>query len=125
MRLNQELGSSQKSTWFMLHGLRKAAKTGVGPLADPVEVDEACKGDKRQNRSRKRRVKLAGRRAVAKTSPVGAMDLATNQATAKADSSTDKETSQGCVNEIAAEDPLVYTDEADASEGRDCTHEAV
>ena len=40
MRLHRELGISQKSAWFILHRLRKAAETGVGPFAGPVEVDE-------------------------------------------------------------------------------------
>jgi len=40
MRLHREIGISQKSAWFMLHRIRKAAEAGAGPFAGPVEVDE-------------------------------------------------------------------------------------
>ena len=63
MKLHRELGVTQKSAWFMLHRLRKAAETGVGP----VEGDETYMGGKRRNMSTKRRAKLTGRGAVGKT----------------------------------------------------------
>ena len=96
MKLHRELGISQKSAWFMLHRLRKppqGAETGVGPFAGPIEVDETYMGGKRKNMSTKRRKKLTGRGPVGKTAVVGAKDRATKQVSAKAVTSTDKETS--------------------------------
>ena len=125
MKLHRELGISQKSAWFMLHRLRKAAETGVGPFAGPVEVDETYMGGKRKNMSTKRRKKLTGRGPVGKTAVVGAKDRATKQVSAKAVTSTDKETLQRFVSDVADENARVYTDEAAAYEGMANTHEAV
>ena len=125
MKLHRELGISQKSAWFMLHRLRKAAETGVSPFAGPVEVDETYMGGKRKNMSTKRRKKLTGRGPVGKTAVVGAKDRATKQVSAKAVTSTDKETLQRFVSDVADENARVYTDEAAAYEGMANTHEAV
>ena len=69
MRLHRELGITQKSAWFMLHRLRKAAESGHGMFAGPVEVDETYMGGKRANMSNAKRKPLAntGRGAVGKT----------------------------------------------------------
>ena len=125
MRLHRELGISQKSAWFMLHRLRKAAESGVSPFAGPVEVDETYIGGKRHNMSTKRRAELTGRGAVGKTAVVGAKDRATKQVAAKAITSTDKATLQEFVSAVARESARVYTDEAQAYEGMANAHESV
>ena len=79
MKLYRELGITQKSAWFMLHRLRRAAEAGNGAFAGPVEVDETYMGGKRANMSNARRKELAGagRGAVGKTAVAGAKDRAT------------------------------------------------
>lgn len=125
MRLHRELDISQKSAWFMLHRLRKAAETGVSPFAGPVEVDETYFGGERHNMSTKRRAELSGRGVAGKAAVVGAKDRATNQVADKAVASTDKGTLQGFVDAVARENARVYTDEAAAYEGMAHAHEAV
>ena len=49
MKLHRELGITQKSAWFMLHRLRKAAESGSGMFSGPVEADETYIGGKRAN----------------------------------------------------------------------------
>ena len=40
LKLHRELGITQKSAWFMLHRLRKAAESGDRQFSGPVEADE-------------------------------------------------------------------------------------
>ena len=125
MRLHRELGINQKSAWFMLHRLRKAAEIGSGPFAGPVEVDETYMGGKRHNMSSKQRAGLTGRGAVGKTAVVGAKDRATKRVAAKVVRTTDKSTLQGFIAAVVRESARVYTDEARAYEGMANAHEAV
>ena len=127
MKLHRELGITQKTAWFMLHRLRKAAEASNGAFAGPVEVDETYMGGKRANMSNARRKELAGtgRGAVGKTAVVGVKDRATKQVAAKVAEHTDAATLQGFVIENAAPDATVYTDEASAYEGLPMPHESV
>ena len=119
MKLHRELGITQKSAWFMLHRLRKAAEASNGAFTGPVECDETYMGGKRANMSNAKRKELAGtgRGAVGKTAAVGAKDRATKQVRAQVVESTDKPTLQGFVVENTVPGATVYTDEASAYEG--------
>ena len=129
MKLHRELGITQKSAWFMLHRLRKAAESGAGLFSGPVEVDETYMGGKRKNMSNEKRRELAeqgaGRGSVGKTAVVGAKDRATKQVRAKVVRETDKPTLQGFVIRNSSPDATVYTDEAPAYEGLPQPHESV
>ena len=129
MKLHRELGITQKSAWFMLHRLRKAAESGAGVFSGPVEVDETYMGGKRANMSNAKRRELAerdvGRGSVGKTAVVGVKDRSTKQVRAKVVRTTDKPTLQGFVVRNSSPDAIVYTDEAAAYEGLPMLHDSV
>ena len=127
MKLHRDLGVTQKTAWFMLHRIREAF-AGIEPIFDgPVEVDETYVGGKRANMSNAKRKELkgTGRGAVGKTAVVGMKDRATNQVTARVIERTDKKTLQGFVDEHAAPDATLYTDDASAYKGSGRPHETV
>ena len=127
MRLHRELGITQKSAWFMLHRLRKAAENGAGLFEGPVEVDETYMGGKRANMSNAKRSELAdtGRGAVGKTAIVGVKDRDTNRVSAQVVERTDKPTVHGFVAEHVSPDATVYTDDALVYETLPYRHETV
>ena len=129
MRLHRELGITQKSAWFMLHRLRKAAESGAGMFTGPVEADETYVGGKRKNMSNAKRRELAdagfGRGPSGKTAVVGVKDRATKQVRAKVTERLDAPALQGFVVDNTAPDATVYTDEASAYEGLPRRHESV
>ena len=127
MRLHRELGITQKSAWFMLHRLRKAAEAGSVVFNGPVEVDETFVGGTRRNmsNSQRRDLKDTGRGAVGKTAVVGIKDRETGQVSAQVVDNTTKETLQGFVVRHVTGMATVYTDEATAYAGLPFYHEAV
>ncbi len=66
MRLHREVGITQKSAWFLLHRLRKAARPGNDPFTGPVVVDETCVGGKRKTMPNAKRQQLTSRGGVGK-----------------------------------------------------------
>ena len=127
MRLHRELGITQKSAWFMLHRLRKAAESSAGMFAGPVEVDETYVGGKRANMSNAKRAELAdaGRGAVGKAAIVGIKDRETNQVAARVVERTDKPTLHGFVSAHTDPGAKVYTDDALVYETLPFDHETV
>ena len=130
MKLHRELGSIQKSAWFMLHRLRKAAEvTHPERFSGPAEGDEVAIGGKRRNMSNAKRRELAapgvGRGSVGKTIVSGVKDRPTKHVRAKVVEATDKPTLEGFAVENTEPDATVYTVEASANEGLPRHHESV
>jgi len=127
MRLHREVGITQKSAWFLLHRLRKAAESGKSPFAGPVEVDETYVGGKRKNMPNAKRKPMTGRGGVGKSMVVGAKDRDTNAIQAEVIRTNDTATLVPFVTETVADAATVYTDEASAYEKLPVTltHETV
>ena len=125
MKLHRDLEVTQKTAWFLSMRIRFALSQGGNQFAGPVEVDETYVGGKRKNMPASKRKELTGRGPVGKTAVVGAKDRATNQVAATVVDSTDKATLQGFVEDHAAEDATVYTDDARAYEGMKFDHGTV
>lgn len=119
MRLHRELGITQKSAWFMLHRLRKAAENGRSVFSGPVEVDETSIGGRRANMSNAERKRLAdtGRGPVGKAAIVGMKDRESNAVRAKVVEHADKATLQRFVTEHTEPEATIYTDEAKSLRG--------
>ena len=127
MRLHRELGITQKSAWFMLQRLRKAAEAGNVVFRGPIEVDETFVGGIRKNMSNEERKALAGtgRGTVGKIAVAGVKDRETNQVSAEVVDNTDKDTLQKFVVRHVQGKATVYSDDAEAYRGLPFPHETV
>ena len=127
MKLHRDIGVTQKTAWFMLHRIREAFADAASAFEGPVEVDESYFGGKRKNMSNARRKELegTGRGPVGKTAVVGMKDRETKQVVAKVIERTDGETLRGFVEDHAAPDATLYTDDASAYRGTGREHETV
>ena len=119
MRLHRELGITQKSAWFMLHRLRKAAENGQSVFSGPVEVDETYIGGRRANLSNAERKRLAdaGRGPVGKAAIVGMKDRESNAVRAKVVAHADKATLQRFVTEHTEPEATIYTERPKPTRG--------
>ena len=127
MKLHRDIGVKQQTAWFMLHRIRQAWAGGRnGPrFSGPVEVDETYIGGKRRNMSKAKRAKLTGRGAVGKMAVAGAKDRATNRVSAGVVENPDQPTLHAFVEDHAAPEAIVYTDDAAAYKGIPFRHESV
>ena len=126
LKLHRELGIGQKTAWFMLQGLRKAAENQEPMFSGPAEVDETYFGGKRKNMSKSKRATMTGRGTAGKTAVVGVKDRTTGKVAAEFVHSTDSETLQGFVRYQVKVGSTVYTDDASAYVGlTDYAHSSV
>ena len=115
MKLHRDLGVSQKTAWFMLHRIREAwAEQLPGAFAGPVEADETFVGGKAKNMHAAKRKQLTGRGGADKMAVAGVKDRATGRVRASVVERVDGPTLTGFVEDHAAPDAIVYTDEATA-----------
>ena len=132
MKLQNDLGVSQPTAWFMMHRIREAwGEDDDDDFDGPVEVDESYFGGERKNKSNaeRRAIREAklGRGPIDKVPVVGIKDRETNEVRAEVVQRVNGETLQGFVREHTEPGATVYTDEAAAYKGlaRDFAHTAV
>ena len=115
MKLHRELEITQKSAWHLAHRLRDMLRaTHAAPMAGPLEADETFVGGKAKNMHAAKRKQLTGRGGVDKMAVAGVKDRATGRVRASVVERVDGPTLTGFVEDHAAPDAIVYTDEATA-----------
>ena len=124
MKLHRDLGITQKSAWHLAQRLRKEWQSGKTLFDGPVEVDETYIGGKEKNKKPSKKLK-AGRGAVGKTAIIGAKDRATGKVDAAVVDNTKTETMHGFIENAAAKDAVVYTDDHRSYQGLPFEHETV
>ena len=124
MKLHRDLGITQKSAWHLAHRLRKGWQSGKTLFDGPVEVDETYIGGKEKNKKPSKKLK-AGRGVVGKTAIIGAKDRATGKVDAAVIYDTKTSTMHGFIENAAAKDAVVYTDDHRSYQGLPFEHETV
>ena len=115
MKLHRDLKVTQKTAWFMLHRIREAWTAPLpGAFVGPVEADETFVGGKAKNMHAAQRKQLTGRGGVDKMAVAGLKDRATGCVRASVVERLDGPTLTGFVEDHAAPEATVYTDEATA-----------
>ena len=110
MKLHRELHITQRTAWHLAQRIREGWLQGMpAAFAGPVEVDETFVGGREKNRHQSR--KHGTGPAAGKTIVVGAKDRATNRVVAEPIERTDRETLHGFIEDYAAPDAMIYTDE--------------
>ena len=124
MKLHRDLDITQKSAWHLAHRLRKTYEAGMPMFSGPVETDETWIGGREHNKHKCKKLK-AGRGTVGKTAVVGMKDRGTNQISAKAVESVDRNTLHDFVEKRTEESASVFTDDASAYRSMKRAHETV
>lgn len=129
MKLQRDIGVSQKTAWFLQQRIREAFGQLVpdAQMVGPVEVDETYVGGLERNKHASKKLN-AGRGPVGKTAVVGIRDRATGQVAAKVVHNTTAATLQGFVNEHTVPNAPIYTDGSTAYDGlpnRQAVHHSV
>ena len=114
-QLAREIGVTQKTAWFVLGRLRKAAEQAsrdAGTLPGPVEADETYMGGKNKNRHANQ--KQTGRGPSGKMAVAGAVSRTSGNAVAKKVEKTDTPTLARFLTTYVEPKETLYTDEARA-----------
>ena len=112
-QLGREIGVTQKTAWYVLGRLRKAAahaSSAAGTLPGPVEADESYLGGKNKNRHANK--KQSGRGPSGKMAVAGVVSRGRKQAIAKKVQKADAATLVPFVEGATAPGSTVYTDDA-------------
>ena len=113
-QLAREIGTTQKTAWFVLGRLRKAAEQAsadAGTLPGPVEADETYMGGRNKNRHASQKQKGI-RGPVGKMAVAGVVSRTSGHAAAQKIKTPDAATLMPFVEGAAAPGSTVYTDEA-------------
>lgn len=117
--LARSLSVTQKTSWFMLHRIREALRTGTYlKLSGVVEVDETAIGGRAKFMHKNRRERLSGRGPVDKAIVQGVVQRG-GTIRAEVVTETTAVRLQGNVRRWVEQGTAVYTDEAIAYQGLD------
>lgn len=126
IQLSKDLGTTQKTAWFMLHRIRKAfASNAPFMLQDVVEADETFVGGKNKNRHAHKKVpKSQGRSFKDKTPVLGLLQRGGKVRTFVVPD-TKAETLKPLIQEMVKEGSIIITDEWYTSKDMDDYHHVV
>ena len=113
-QLAREIGVTQKTAWFVLGRLRKAAEQAsqaAGTLPGPIEVDESYFGGREKNKH-ERKKRHAGRGSVGKMAVAGARSRATGHVLAQKIERPDAATLIPFAEGATTPGTTIYTDDA-------------
>ena len=107
--MSKELGTTQKTSWFMLQRIREACKQGNFKLSGDVEIDETYIGGKEKNKHKGKQLK-AGRGAVGKTAILGRRERK-GRVKAMPIKNADQRTLQTAIHDNISIGSQLYTDD--------------
>ena len=110
MKLHRDLGVTQKTAWFLAHRIRETWRERGERFVGPLEIDEVYIGGKERNKHESKKLK-AGRGAVGKLPVVGVKDRSSKRITARPVEHVSKVTVEAILEEAAAAQAPVYSDE--------------
>ena len=109
-RIEEYLGVTYKTAWFVLHRVRTGWDEGDRVVfMGPVEVDETYLGGRERNKHRDKKAK-DGNFMAGKTIVAGMKDRDTNRVRTRVVGSTDRETLGGFIAEFVSPEADVFTD---------------
>jgi transposase-like protein len=122
--LGRALGTTQKSSWFMLHRIRLAMQTGTfQKLSGTVEVDETFIGGKARNMHKHvRRQKIRGTGHTDKAKVLGMVERG-GQVRAEVVEDITRKTVQSRVRAVVEPGSSVYTDSMGGYTGLDADYD--
>lgn len=113
IQLSTQLGTTQKTAWFILHRLREMLKdkTAAAPLNGMVEADETYVGGKNKNRHKdKKAINSQGRSLTGKTAAVVGLLERNGKVLTFVTDDTEAETLHQIIDNNVANEAIIVTD---------------
>ncbi|PWU00826.1 MAG: IS1595 family transposase [Bacteroidetes bacterium] len=112
-QLARDIGTTQKTAWFMLHRLREMVRPKAIPeLSEIVEIDTTWVGGKEKNKSKKKRAQLESGERTPKKAPVFGMVERNGNSVLISVPDEQSETLRPLINAVVDKDSIIVSDAA-------------